>query len=120
MDHLQCLPSHDLLSEIRRRVYNSRKDLDLPIFGDATESLIFHDCKVIASLLAEDFEEHILELFEVRRSVNPWPQIQSWDFPGDWISPITNRAEELLSTDDFAYAYSKSGDYTIKICRKTL
>ena len=120
MSHLQCLPSHDLLSEIRRRVHNSRKDLSLPIHGDATEDLIEHDCRIITALLVEDFEALIVELFEVRMQVAPWPDIRSWDFPGDWISPLTPRAQELLEADDFAYAYSKSGDYTIKICRKTI
>jgi hypothetical protein len=120
MDRLQCLPSQDLLSELRRRVHNSRKDTSLPLIGDAPEELIAHDCRVMAALLAEDFEALIVELFESRTQVDPWPDIRSWDFPGEWISPITPSAQELLETDDFAFAYSKSGDYTIKICRKNI
>jgi len=100
MSQLQCLPSHDLLSEIRRRVHNSRKDTSLPLFGDATADLIAHDCRIITAVLAEDFE--------------------AFDFPGDWISPLTPAAQELLEEDDFVHAYSKSGNYTIKICRKTI
>jgi hypothetical protein len=64
MSQLQCLPSHDLLSEIRRRVHNSRKDTSLPLFGDATADLIAHDCRIITAVLAEDFEAFVVELFE--------------------------------------------------------
>jgi hypothetical protein len=120
MSQLQCLPSHDLLSEIRRRVHNSRKDTSLPLFGDATADLIAHDCRIITAVLAEDFEAFVVELFEKRMQVAPWPDIRSWDFPGDWISPLTPAAHELLEEDDFVHAYSKSGNYTIKICRKTI
>jgi hypothetical protein len=120
VSQIQCLPSLDLLSELRRRVHNSRKDTSLPLIGDATADLIAHDCRIITAVLAEDFEAFVVELFELRMQVEPWPDIRSWDFPGDWISPLTPAAQELLEEDEFVHAYSKSGNYTIKICRKTL
>lgn len=112
-----CLLNADALSEIRRRVNKSRKDAALPTTEDGLEEIISHDMRVITEFMTEEFEEVVVLLFNSRVRPEPWPEINSWEYPGPWINPISENVIGILEEDDSAYIFSKSGSHNLHISK---
>jgi len=114
---VSCTLSADGLSEIRRKVYGSRKDTSVLVGTTSTSDMTSHDMRVITAFLAEDFEALVLTLFNERVQPDPWPEINSWDYPGPWLNAITEEISSMLEDRDSGFLFSKSGLYTLKIAR---
>jgi hypothetical protein len=107
--------SADALSEVRRKVHQTRKDAALPIGEVVTAEIISHDVRVIAEFIAEEFEDDVVELFRSRVAPNPWPEITSWDYPGPWVNAHSETLVHILDSEASVNIFSKSGSYTLRI-----
>jgi len=111
------LLSADALSEIRRKVHKSRKDSSLPTQEVFSEEVISHDMRVITEFIAEEFEEDVVALFNSRVRPEPWPEINSWEYPGLWVNPISQSVIGILEEEESAYIFSKSGSHHLHISK---
>ena len=114
---VRCTLSADALSEIRRKVNNSRKDTSVSSETAATHEIISHDVRVITAFLLDDFEELVTELFTTRVQPEPWPEITSWEYPGPWINAMTEQISGFLEDRDLGHIFAKSGLYTLRISK---
>jgi len=114
---VRCTLSADALSEIRRKVNNSRKDTSVSSKSAAAHEIVSHDMRVITAFLLDDFEELVSTLFSSRVQPEPWPEINSWDYPGPWINAMTEQISALLEDRDSGHIFAKSGLYTLRIAK---
>jgi hypothetical protein len=117
---LYCQLSQDAMSEIRRKVLHARRAKQIGITradGAIAAEIADHDHSIIKAFIEEEFESFVVDLFEVRSRPDPWPDIHSWDYPGEWVSEISQTIETYLEGDKKGYIYSKSGLYTLYIER---
>lgn len=115
---VRCSPSADFLSELRRKVHKSRQEMPGQMRTDMSpDQLVAHDLRVIVDFLTEEFAAYVVELFQGRQSLEQWPDIYSWEYPGDWVSESNPALSELLGEDNFVYIFSISGNYSLKFMR---
>lgn len=112
-----CTLNPDALSEIRRKVYASRKDTSLSPRTTVASDLIAHDKRVITEFLTEEFEEEVLALFNSRVSPEPWPDINSWEYPGLWQNGLSEQISLILDGSDSCFLFSKSGSHHLRISK---
>jgi len=114
---IRCTLSADALSEIRRKVNNSRKDTSVSSKSAAAHEIVSHDMRVITAFLTEDFETSVTTLFTSRVEPEPWPEINSWDYPGPWVNAVTEEISSILEDREFSNIFSKSGLYSLRIAK---
>jgi hypothetical protein len=114
---VKCTLSADALSEIRRKVHGSRRTAAVLAENTPVGDIVSHDMKVITAFLAEDFEEIVVTLFTSRVHPEPWPEINSWDYPGPWVNRLTDGISSMLEEREFSHIFSKSGLYTLRIAK---
>jgi hypothetical protein len=114
---VRCLLSADALSEIRRKVHKSRKDTFSPKDEVSAAEILSHDTRLIEEFIAEEFEAEFVALFNSRVQPDPWPEVNSWDYPGPWLNPISENLGLILDDKDAVYIFSKSGSYTLHISK---
>jgi hypothetical protein len=112
---VSCQLSADALSEMRRKVHQTRKTASLPVSDVVSAEIISHDVRVIAEFLAEEFEDDVVELFRSRVAPDPWPEITSWDYPGPWVNEHSETLIRILDSEASINIFSKSGSYTLRI-----
>ena len=112
---VSCLLSADALSEMRRKVHQTRKTAALPVSDVVSAEIISHDVRVIAEFLTEEFEDDVVELFRSRVAPDPWPEITSWDYPGPWLNAQSETLLRILDSEESVNIFSKSGSYTLRI-----
>lgn len=112
---VSCHLSADALSEVRRKVHQSRKDAALPVAQVVSAEMISHDVRVIAEFIAEEFEADVVALFHARVEPDPWPELTSWDYPGAWHNVHSETLVRILDSEKSANIFSKSGSYTLRI-----
>lgn len=112
---VSCNLSADALSEVRRKVHQTRKDAALPISQVVTTEIISHDMRVIAEFLAEEFEADVVELFRSRVAPDPWPEVTSYEYPGPWVNTHSETLVRILDSEASVNIFSKSGSYTLRI-----
>jgi hypothetical protein len=110
--------STDALSEVRRKVHQTRKAASLPVSDVVSAEIISHDVRVIAEFLAEEFEDDVVELFRSRVAPDPWPEITSWDYPGPWVNAQSETLLRILDSEASVNIFSKSGSYTLRISQQ--
>jgi hypothetical protein len=114
---VKCTLSADALSEIRRKVNNSRKDTSVSSKSAAAHEIVSHDMRVITAFLTEDFEASVTTFFTSRVQPEPWPEINSWDYPGPWVNAVTEEISSILEDREFSNIFSKSGLYSLRIAK---
>lgn len=107
--------SADALSEVRRKVHQTRKVAALPTTQVVTPEIIAHDVRVIAEFLAEEFEADVVELFRSRVAPDPWPEVTSYEYPGPWVNANSETVVRILESEAKVNIFSKSGSYTLQI-----
>lgn len=112
---VSCLLSADALSEMRRKVHQTRKTASLPVSDAVSAEIISHDLRVIAEFLSEEFEDDVVELFRSRVTPDPWPEITSWDYPGPWVNAHSETLVRILDSEASVNIFSKSGSYSLRI-----
>lgn len=121
---VSCQLSADALSEVRRKVHQTRKDAKLPTTsGEDVQArlaeIISHDVRVITEFVTEEFEADVVALFTSRVAPDEWPEPTSWDYPGPWINSVDEIVTRILDGDDSAFIFSKSGDHNLRITKLT-
>jgi hypothetical protein len=106
---VSCNLSADATTEIRRKVHKSRADSPLVTKEAIDREIISHDVRVI--------EEDFVLLFNLRVQPEPWPDINSWEYPGPWVNPISESLIRILDGEDSVYIFSKSGSFHLKIVK---
>ena len=114
---VNCLLSADALSEIRRKVHKSRKDSFSPQQEVSAAEILSHDTRLIEEFITEEFESEYVALFNSRVQPDPWPEINSWEYPGPWLNPISENLSRILDGKDAVYIFSKSGSYTLHVSK---
>jgi hypothetical protein len=112
---VSCQLSADALSEMRRKVHQTRKTASLPVTDVVSAEIISHDVRVIAEFLSEEFEDDVVELFRSRVAPDSWPEITSWDYPGPWVNAHSETLIRILDSEAAVNIFSKSGSYTLRI-----
>ena len=112
---VSCQLSADAVSEVRRKVHQTRKTAALLVSDVVSAEIISHDVRVIAEFLAEEFEDDVVELFRSRVAPDPWPEITSWDYPGPWVNAHSETLVRILDSEASVNIFSKSGSYTLRI-----
>jgi|GEM_PF-1710154 len=115
---VSCLLSADAVSEVRRKVHQTRKAAALPVSDVVSAEIISHDVRVIAEFIAEEFEDDVVELFRSRVNPDPWPEITSWDYPGPWVNAHSEALIRILDSEASVSIFSKSGSYTLRISQQ--
>lgn len=114
---MHCLLSADALSEIRRSVYKSRKDSFTTGQAVGGDEIISHDTRLIKEFISQEFDEEYVAMFNARVQPDPWPEINSWEYPGAWLNPLSENLSRILNDKDAVYIFSKSGSYTLLISK---
>ncbi|TRZ88166.1 MAG: hypothetical protein D4R83_00705 [Streptomycetaceae bacterium] len=114
---VSCHLSADALSEIRRKVYNSRKNTFSSKQEVSDNEIVSHDMRLIEEFITEEFEDEYVALFNSRVQPDPWPEINSWEYPGPWLNPISENLSRILDEKDAVYIFSKSGSYHLHISK---
>ena len=114
---VSCNLSADATTEISRKVHKSRADSPLVTKEAIDREIISHDVRVIEEFMAEEFEEDFVLLFNLRVQPEPWPDINSWEYPGPWVNPISESLIRILDGEDSVYIFSKSGSFHLKIVK---
>jgi hypothetical protein len=118
MARVICTLSQDAKSEIRRKVLQARQSTKIGITradGREIQGIVEHDQSIIRFFLTEEFEDFVMELYEGRKVPSPWPDIYSWEYPGEWICEKTSALENFLAGRDKGYIFAKSGLYTLLV-----
>lgn len=114
---VSCLLSADALSEIRRKVYKSRQASFSPKQEVSGDEIVSHDTRLIEEFIAQEFEAEYVAMFNSRAQPDPWPEINSWEYPGPWLNPISENLSRILDDKGAVYIFSKSGSYHLHISK---
>lgn len=115
MERIRWVPNQDTCTEIRRKVHRSRLDRGILSGHDGPVVSIEVELDIITEFLLEEFGDLTANTFRKWVVSESLPDVNSWDYPGEWVTPYIHELSDHFVRDGRNFLFSTSGSFTMAI-----
>lgn len=117
MDRVQWGLNAEASHEIRRQVHRQRIDRKITAESHSLIEIQAIEHTIILNFLREEFGDLVAVAHEQNVDHTTLPDVRSWSYPGDWISPYVEELAPVFGDRPVGYVFSNSGVFTIALSR---
>ncbi len=117
MDNIRWVPNQDTCSEIRGKVHKSRLERGILSGAGGPVTSFEGELEIVAEFLREEFGELTSTGYRAAVVHENLPDVKSWDYPGEWVTPFYPELADRFVRDGRGYLFSTSGSFTLAIHR---